>query len=62
MMNPEDLDSLIEALIHQRGLDPQLAEDWAIRHGDIPETDESGLWPIRDASGQIITRIQPLTD
>ena len=58
MMDPDALDYLIEALI-KLGVPADVAEYWAINHGDTPESDAEGNWIVRDASGRVVATLDP---
>jgi hypothetical protein len=55
MMPPAETDEMAAELV-RRGL----PGDYAALIGDVIETDENGKWIVRDESGRIIDRIDPL--
>ncbi len=47
-------------MLIERGLRRELAEDYAARLADTIEEDADGKWVIRDDSGRVIDRIEPV--
>jgi hypothetical protein len=59
MMTPEGLEQRVKTLI-RRGYTDQQAEDYAVWIGDVIEIDHNGKWVVRDESGKIVDRIDPI--
>jgi hypothetical protein len=59
MMAIDAMDALVREL-ESRGLSKAVAERYAVLIGDVIEEDENGKWIVRDESGVLIDRIDPI--
>jgi hypothetical protein len=61
MMDANGIEQLCLAL-RKRGFDEAKAEQYCVLIGDTPEVDTNGKWVIRDDDGQVLDRIDAVSE